>query len=213
MPASSACSRGSACGSRISGVARCRDYVSTHPRSASRRRVRPRENSFQRWPRRRPSASASNTGESVSEGSALSGARALRAGRSPSTGASCSRHLRCWTKWSCMSCVTCASRTTRDGSGRSSSDIAPTGASNVIGCVTMDPSSWHSARGSDPPDRHLTRHWPATRPHRARDAEGFVGLLAGVHMPGTIVSDDVTVARISDRPVSTSRWRAVVIHA
>jgi hypothetical protein len=32
-------------------------------------------------------------------------------------------------------------------------------------------------------------------------------------MPGTIVSDDVTVARISDRPVSTSRYRAVVIHA
>ena len=157
-PTSSACSRRSACGSRISGVARCRDSASTHPRSVSRRRVRPRESSFQRWPRRRPSASASSTAESGSEGNALSGARALRAGRSPSTGGSCSRHLRCWTTWSCTSSVTCASRTTRDGSGRSSSDIARTGASSAIGCVTTDPSSWHSALRSDPPDRHRRTH-------------------------------------------------------
>ena len=86
---------------------------------------------------RRPSASASSTAESVSEGNALSGARALRAARSPSTGGSRSRHVRYWTTWSCTSSIP-ASRTTRDGSGRSSSDIARAGASSAIGCVTTD---------------------------------------------------------------------------
>ena len=94
-----------------------------------------------------------DTSESVSEANARSGAPALRAARSPSTGGSCSRRLRCSTTWSCMSSVTCASRTTRDGSGRSSSDIARTGASSVLGCVTTDMSSSPSALTSTPPDR------------------------------------------------------------
>ena len=108
----------------------------------------------QRWPARRASGSASSTGESGSEGNALFGARALRAARSPSTGGSCSHHLRCWTTWSCMSSVTCSSRTIRGGSGRWSSDIVRIGASSATGYATTDPSCWLSALTSDPPDRH-----------------------------------------------------------
>ena len=173
-PTSSACSTRGACGSRISGVVRCRASASTHRGSVSRRRVRPRESSFQRWPGRRPSALASSTAESVSEGNARSGARALRAGRSPSTGGSCSRHLKCWTTWSCTSSVTCESRTTREHSGRSSSDIAPTGASSAIGCATTDPSSWHSALRSKSTQIVIaTRQWAGDQaPLRSSRREG-----------------------------------------
>ena len=101
------------------------------------------------WPRTRPSASASSTAESGLEGNARFGARALHSARSPSTGGSYSRRSRCSTTWSCTSSATCVFRTIRDGSGRSSSDIARTGASSAIGCVNTDPSSWHSARRTD----------------------------------------------------------------
>ena len=53
----------------------------------------------------------------------------------------------------CMSSATCVFQTTRDGSGRSSSDIVRSGASSAIGCVTSDPNSWHSARRTDPEAR------------------------------------------------------------
>lgn len=151
VPASSAGSMRSARGSRISGVVRCRGFSSTRRRSVRRRRVVPRERLFRRWPTRRPGTSASRTGESGSEGNAPSGAPALHAGRSPSTGGSCSRRWRCSTTWSCTSSVTYASRTTRDGSGRSSSTIVRTGASSALGYVTTGPSSWPSALMSDPP--------------------------------------------------------------
>ena len=150
MPASNACSRRRVRGSRLSGVARCRDCASTRPRSASRRRGGPREGSSRRWPRRRPGSSASSTAGSESQGNARSGARALHAARSPSTGGSRSRRPRCSTTWSCTSSVTCASRTTRDGSGSSSSDIARTGAGSAIGCGSTGPSFWRSVLGSDP---------------------------------------------------------------
>ena len=171
MRPSSACSRKGACGSRISGGARCRGSASTHPWSVSRRRVRPRESLCRRWCGRRPRASMSSTATSVSEDNARSGARALRAARSPSTGASCSRPSRCSTMWSCMSSVTCASRTTRDDSGRSSSNIAHTGVNSATGYATTDRSSWRSALRPDFQARRLATacaappsRWAADRP-------------------------------------------------
>jgi len=158
----SGCSRRSARGSLTSGGVRCPDSVSSLPRSASRRRVRPRESSFRCWPKGRPSGSASRIAESVSEGNAHFGARALRAARFPSTGGSYSRRSTCSTTWWCTSSVTCASQTIRERSGRSSRDIARTGASSATGCVTTDPSSWHSALRSDPPDDQ-----PARKSNRA----------------------------------------------
>ena len=145
MP-SSAFSRRNDHGSWNSESARCRDSGSTGPLSASRPRVRQREDSSRRWPSARPSASGSRTAGSVSQGNGLFGVRALRAARSPSTGGSCSRRSRCSSTWSCTSSATCVFRTIRDGSGHSSSDIAHAGASSATGCATTDQSSWHSAR-------------------------------------------------------------------
>ena len=213
-PTSSACSTRGACGSRISGVVRCRASASTHRGSVSRRRVRPRESSFQRWPGRRPSASASSTAESVSEGNARSGARALRAGRSPSTGGSCSRHLKCWTTWSCTSSVTCESRTTREHSGRSSSDIAPTGASSAIGCATTDPSSWHSALRSNPPrSSSLRGNGPGTRPRCAPLVEGEGAgrtptLLVGSRVRSLMATGRCAIRRSSSSLASSCSWSA-----
>ncbi len=101
------------------------------------------------------SASASSTAESVSEGNVLFGARALRAARSPSIGGWCSRRSRCSTTWSCTSSVTCASRITRGGSGRSSSDTVRTGGSSAIGCASTALNCWHSDRKADPAE-HAT---------------------------------------------------------
>jgi Protein of unknown function DUF45 len=63
---------------------------------------------------------------------------------------------------SCTSSVTCVFRTTRDGSGRSSSDIARTGASCAAGCVTMGLSSSRSALTTDRRRVNTSEPLPAT---------------------------------------------------
>ena len=128
------------------------------------------QNSFQRWPRSRASASASNTAGSVSEGNVPSGARALHAARSPSTGGWCSRRPKCSTTWSCTSSVTCASQTTHGGSGRSSSDTARTGANNAIGCAITGLNSWHSDRTAHPAGMPVIAAVPARATHSADEA-------------------------------------------
>jgi hypothetical protein len=156
-----------------------------------RRRAGPRGSSSRGWPRRRRLASASSTAGSGSEGNARSGARALHAARSPSTGGSYSRRSRCSTTWSCTSSVTFASRTTRDASGSSSSDIARTGVSSASGSGSTGPSSWRSGLRSDPSGR---------RPSLGRNASTAVTAAASTQVTES-------PARRVPRPRTTSDGR------